>query len=188
MRPARSMQRKRQLKFEKLFERRRAGQPGRDASAPKGSLAVTAGDSDLPGLTGDSGPLPTPVCHDHTLQRSLDMADACCEPGQPRQDCTGISQAPPTRREEGFMPNIESINRFLQARLGKTRREDVCAVEAASWLDEAGLLSDRPERPGQPLRRLLRKRLVAGQERRPRDSRGRVWWIAFVGLSDESRS
>ena len=44
------------------------------------------------------------------------------------------------------MPDIERINELLQARLRKEIREEVSAVEAASWLDEASLLTDRPDR------------------------------------------
>ena len=54
------------------------------------------------------------------------------------------------------MAEIEGINAHLQSRLLAEDRVEVNAVEAARWLDEQGLLADRKERPGLPLRRLLR--------------------------------
>ena len=84
------------------------------------------------------------------------------------------------------MSNSERISEYLQIHLHNEGREDACAVEAAKWLDETGILKDRPSRRGQPLRRLHRKGLIAGQERRPRDSRGRIWWINIINPSDDS--
>jgi hypothetical protein len=37
-------------------------------------------------------------------------------------------------------------------------RAEARAVEAAHWLDAAGLLADSPSRPGLPLRNMLRRR------------------------------
>ena len=71
---------------------------------------------------------------------------------------------------------IERINAHLQSRLRKESRDEVAAVEAAIWLDEAGLLSDSRARPGLPLRRLLRDGVITGQEQRPNVRNGR-WWI-----------
>ena len=79
------------------------------------------------------------------------------------------------------MSNLERINAYLQARLGKESREEVSAVEAAAWLDACGLLTDWPYRPGQRLRRLLRDRLIAGQKQRPNVPYGR-WWIRRIGF------
>ena len=84
------------------------------------------------------------------------------------------------------MLDLEHINRFLQDCLTKAGRQEVSAVEAANWLDEAGILSDRPNRRGLPLRRLLRNGLIVGQERRARDSEGRIWWISSVKSSGNS--
>ncbi len=47
------------------------------------------------------------------------------------------------------------IDGFLQAELVRRRLGEETAVEAAAWLDEAGLLPDSPTRPGLPLRKLL---------------------------------
>ena len=73
--------------------------------------------------------------------------------------------------------DVAQINAFVQARLQKEGRAAVGAVEAASWLDAEGLLADRPERPGQPLRRLLRKGRITGGEQQP----NRRWWIRQAG-------
>ena len=73
--------------------------------------------------------------------------------------------------------DIAQINAFVQARLQKDGRATVGAVEAASWLDAEGLLADRSERRGQPLRRLLRKGLIVGGEQQS----NRRWWIRQVG-------
>lgn len=50
------------------------------------------------------------------------------------------------------------------------------AVEAAAWLDEAGLLADSSIRPGLPLRRLLREHRILGQ----RQEANRRWYIDRV--------
>ena len=74
------------------------------------------------------------------------------------------------------MPNIKRINDYLQTRLRQESREEVSAVKAAAWLDSAELLSDRKSNPGQPLRDLLRLRVIKGQQKRPNSRDGR-WWI-----------
>ena len=66
------------------------------------------------------------------------------------------------------MSNNERISEYLQIHLHNEGREDACAVEAAKWLDETGILKDRPSRRGQPLRRLLRKGLLRASS----DARG----------------
>ena len=75
------------------------------------------------------------------------------------------------------MPDVAKINTFLQAQLRRKGRIEVAAVEAAQWLDAAGLLADRTARRGQPLRKLLRKGVIAGGEQRS----ARWWWIRQVG-------
>lgn len=77
------------------------------------------------------------------------------------------------------MADIKGINAHLQSRLLAESREEVNAVEAARWLDEQGLLADRNDRPGLPLRRLLRKGLIDGAEQRPRRPYGR-WRIQRI--------
>jgi double-stranded uracil-DNA glycosylase len=68
------------------------------------------------------------------------------------------------------------IDRFLQAELVRRGRGDVTAVEAASWLDEAGLLADSASRPGLPLRNLLRAGRIRSGEQRPPQKHG-SWFI-----------
>jgi hypothetical protein len=70
------------------------------------------------------------------------------------------------------MAETERINRFLQATLEGSGLQSVAAVEAARWLDDAGLLRDSRSRPGKPLRDLLRSGVIkhARQD-------GRFWYI-----------
>lgn len=73
-------------------------------------------------------------------------------------------------------PNRVDISAFLQTQLNRRSRDEVPAVEAAQWLEQAHLLKDSPSRPGQPLRKLLRARQIAEAEQRPPRSHGR-WFI-----------
>jgi len=75
-------------------------------------------------------------------------------------------------------PDLDAINRCLQERLNRELRDEVSAVEAARWLDDAALLSDRP---GLPLRNLLRDRNIQGQEQRPAKARGK-WFIRRMAM------
>ena len=60
------------------------------------------------------------------------------------------------------MPNDFSINERLQSELLKRGLESVSAVEAAKWLDKAGLLPDSIDRPGRELRHMLRAKKIRG--------------------------
>lgn len=71
------------------------------------------------------------------------------------------------------MSSIDAINQFLQARLKSSKLKYVGAIEAAEWLDTAGILRDSSTRPGKPLRDLLRKGKLIGQRQ---ESNGR-WFI-----------
>ena len=71
------------------------------------------------------------------------------------------------------------INALLQDELQKRGRAEVPAVEAASWLDAASLLKDSPDRPGRPLRNLLRAGQIEGAEQRPPQPHG-LWFIKRV--------
>jgi hypothetical protein len=71
------------------------------------------------------------------------------------------------------------VNEFLQARLREYGLEEVRAVEAAAWLDTAGLLGDSGSRPGLPLRNMLREGLIDGSQQRPSQAYGR-WFITRV--------
>jgi TDG/mug DNA glycosylase family protein len=68
------------------------------------------------------------------------------------------------------------IDAFLQSELARRGLDEVTAVEAARWLDEAGLLADSPHRPGLPLRNLLRAGSIQNGEQRPPQRYGR-WFI-----------
>jgi hypothetical protein len=72
--------------------------------------------------------------------------------------------------------SVGVINDFLQAELARRRLTEVRAVEAARWLDAAGLLSDSPNRAGLPLRNLLREGVIDGSDQRPAREHGR-WFI-----------
>jgi hypothetical protein len=71
--------------------------------------------------------------------------------------------------------DIDAINRHIQKQLRESGLERVSAVEAARWLDDAGLLRDSRQRRGKPLRDLLRAREVIGQRRD-----GNRWFIVLV--------
>lgn len=73
------------------------------------------------------------------------------------------------------------IDRFLQAELVRHRVGQVTAVEAAGWLDDAGLLRDSPTRPGLPLRKLLRAGVLGSGEQRP-PAKGGNWFIVRRNL------
>ena len=78
------------------------------------------------------------------------------------------------------MPDLYAINLHLQQRLELDWREEVRAVEAARWLDKAGLLPDR--KGGLPLRNLLRAGRIAGQQQRP-DKKNGMWFIRRLATS-----
>lgn len=84
-------------------------------------------------------------------------------------------------RESGVqMPDLYRINLHIQERLEHLWQDEVVAVEAARWLDEAGLLPDR--KGGLPLRNLLRNGRIAGQQQRP-DQKGGRWTICRLAES-----
>jgi hypothetical protein len=72
--------------------------------------------------------------------------------------------------------DLDAINRRIQERLRSTGLYKVTAVEAARWLDAAGLLKDSQHRSGLPLRNLLRADLIKGQRQ---EANGR-WFIDRV--------
>jgi hypothetical protein len=74
------------------------------------------------------------------------------------------------------------ITDFLQSKLAMLALEDVPAVVAARWLDDAGLLRDSGSRPGKPLRDLLRAAKIGYAEQRPSTPNGR-WFIVSRGGS-----
>src|SRR5688572_7347615 len=72
-----------------------------------------------------------------------------------------------------------AVSAFLQDELRKRDLMSVAAVEAARWLDDAGLLKDSATRPGKPVRDLLRAEKMAGQ----RQEKNRLWFIDRAGDS-----
>lgn len=80
--------------------------------------------------------------------------------------------------------SLSAINAYLQQQLRLRGQAETTAVEAARWLDRAGLLKDSPHRPGLPLRELLRSGGIQGQRQEPN---GR-WFIDRVGESGGSAS
>ena len=86
---------------------------------------------------------------------------------------------------EESMPDLYAINLHLQKRLERDWRDEVRAVEAAAWLDKAGLLTDR--KGGLPLRDLLRAGRIAGQEQRPNKKNG-SWFIRRLAGSREAHA
>ena len=83
------------------------------------------------------------------------------------------------------MPDLYAINLHLQQHLEEDWRDEVRAVEAALWLDKAGLLRDR--KGGLPLRNLLREGRIAGQEQRPDEKNG-SWFIRRLAASREPQA
>jgi hypothetical protein len=65
------------------------------------------------------------------------------------------------------MADPAAITAFLKKQLRQPEVAEVPAVEAAKWLDRAGLLADSLSRPGLPLRRLLRAGKVSCAVQRP---------------------
>lgn len=80
------------------------------------------------------------------------------------------------------MPRPDAIAVFLQSRLELSGLQEVTAVDAARWLDEAGVLRDSTSRPGQPLRILLRAGAIPKAEQRS----GR-WFILRASGRDHER-
>jgi hypothetical protein len=74
------------------------------------------------------------------------------------------------------MQDVSQINQLIQGKLERNHQSEVTAVEAAQWLDQAGILKDSTHRPGLPLRNLLRAGLIEGQKQMP-NSR---WFIEKV--------
>lgn len=72
------------------------------------------------------------------------------------------------------MADVAKINTYLQGELRRRGLESVKAVEAARWLDDAGLLDDRTE--GLPLRNLLRAKRISGGSQEPDQKYGK-WYI-----------
>ena len=80
---------------------------------------------------------------------------------------------PPTTPPSRSADRLTQINAALQALAGAQPSRWVAAVDAAAELDRLGLLSDSSQRPGLPLRKLLR----AGRIQHAYQEAGRWWYI-----------
>lgn len=83
------------------------------------------------------------------------------------------------------MVDSEAVAAFLQQRLAQLGVDDVPAVEAARWLDHAGLLTDSIDRPGLPLRKMLRAGVIPHAQQRPASPNGK-WFIVRAIMSPGS--
>jgi hypothetical protein len=84
------------------------------------------------------------------------------------------------RRPKRLGATPEEVNALIQQELRRLGLEEVPAVDAARWLDAAGVLADSGHRPGLPLRELLRAGLIEGADQRPPKGHGR-WFVTRVG-------
>jgi hypothetical protein len=88
----------------------------------------------------------------------------------------GTTPRTTTARSRSIASVVE-INAALQRFACGDPRQEVTAVEAAAALDRLGVLHDSPDRPGLPLRRLLRE----GRIEHARQDGGRWWFIECGG-------
>jgi len=79
--------------------------------------------------------------------------------------------------------DINKINFLIQRQLQINGWQETTAIEAAKWLDSAGLLKDSEVRPGYPLRNLLRKGLIIGQYQKS----NRRWFIKLAKQGFDSQ-
>jgi len=77
----------------------------------------------------------------------------------------------------------EKINIFLQDKLKRENQREVTAIDANKWLEAVGLLKDNHQRPGSPLRKLLRSGRIRGAKQKPDRPYGR-WFIKRVEEGD----
>jgi len=73
---------------------------------------------------------------------------------------------------------LATINLYIQFMLQQRGESEATAVQAAEWLQTAGILKDSRHRPGLPLRELLRSNKILGQ----RQEANRRWFIDRVDL------
>jgi len=79
--------------------------------------------------------------------------------------------------------NPKYVSDFIQLVLQARKIKRVEAVPAAEWLDRAGVLPDSEQKPGKPLRILLRKGLIAGGKQEGSNR----WWIYHAGEAENPR-
>jgi hypothetical protein len=132
------------------------------------------------GLTlAHADPLPFPLGN-HRAAFVAGVRAALASTAPPELDSrapSALSAKPPTPQTVGGLSNEgQRVESYLQQELRRRRIEEVSAVEAARWLDEAHILRDSPSRPGLPLRNLLRAGAMESADQRPAQANGR-WFI-----------
>lgn len=91
--------------------------------------------------------------------------------------------APIAMREDlAVSAAADAVNSALQDELRRRGLGEIGSVEAARYLEAAGILADSASRPGLPLRRMLRAGQIAGAEQRPAALYGRWYIKAVAGL------
>lgn len=98
------------------------------------------------------------------------MGHLCLAPASPL--CAVAAGLGALHKNGQMVPSSSNVDAFIQGRLRSLGLASVAAVEAARWLDQAGVLRDSPQRPGKPLREKLRNGLIPGA----RQEGGR-WYI-----------
>ena len=90
------------------------------------------------------------------------------------------SKHPPSkiRREDMTESSAQKISDALQRYMRENNIEFLKAPEAGEFLEQWGLLRDSKQRPGKPLRDLLRAGVIAGQEQP--GGRNSTWYIRRV--------
>lgn len=106
----------------------------------------------------------------------ISFASLACRLASHIQESVDDSRGGEKLEQVSGSAQIRAINEFLQNKLRVTSQQEVTAVEAARWLDEAGILHDDESRPGRNLRGHLRGGEVIGAERRPNVQNGH-WFI-----------
>jgi hypothetical protein len=83
------------------------------------------------------------------------------------------------------MVDVGAVNALIQQRMLSLGLAETTAVDAAGWLDKAGVLGDSPTRPGLPLRKLLRDGLIEHAFQLP----NKRWYITRGAASfDEAKN
>jgi hypothetical protein len=96
-----------------------------------------------------------------------EMVDMVRDKAHQEMRSSDSSITAPDRRAVTSRPDPDVISTFLQRRLKNLECDSTTAVEAAQWLDLAGILTDSQDRPGRPLRVLLREGRIKGQRQEP---------------------
>ena len=121
-------------------------------------------------------PLPFPLGN-HRIAFVAGVRAALARPALPPRDQALARAKLPAAPSVGVVSGEgQRVEDYLQHELRRRRIEEVTAVEAGRWLDEAHILRDSPSRPGLPLRNLLRAGAIKSAQQRPAQANGR-WFI-----------